>query len=274
MLRCTRLARRGALLGSALLGLGLTAAAQPVPAQSGPPDARPDVTVATLTWPPYTKRSLPKGGAVTAVVRAAFDAVGRDVRVRYRPWNRAIALAKAESTGVVAYYPGYHCNHRPDAGFLRSYVIGMRPLGLAKRANAAFSWTSLADLEGFRIGTVVGYANTRTFDRKVAAEELWTIESHSDRRNLHKLIEGRLDYAVIDKHVMTYLLNTDPELRPHRDEVVMDDTLLGRMPLFVCFRNSPRGKALRSAFNDGLTQVPYKDIMAGRIARLSAKGAE
>jgi len=243
---------------AAALSLGaVTAAGQPpVPA------VRPPVTLATLSWPPYTGASLPRGGAVTDVVRAAFDAMGREVTVKFRPWNRSVALAKAGHNRVAGYYPGYHCDHDPEAGFLRSYSIGMRSLGLAKRANAAFGWETLSDLEGFRVGTVVGYANTQRFDRKVAAEELWTIESPSDRRNLRKLIAGRLDYAVIDKHVMRYMLRTDPALRKHRGSVTMDDKLLGRMPLFVCFRNNPHGEALQAAFNEGLSRVHPKAILS------------
>jgi len=255
-----------AVTGAAVLASG---AATSTSAFATPPvpEVRPPVTLATLSWPPYTKSSLPRGGAVTAVVRAVFARMGRDVRVEVRPWNRAVALAEARHNGVVGYYPGYHCEHAPDAGFLRSHSIGMRPLGLVKRANAPFGWEMLSDLEGFRIGTVVGYANTQRFDRKVAAEELWTIASPSDRKNLHKLIAGRLDYAVIDKHVMTYLLRTDPELRPHRNDVTLDDQLLGRMPLFVCFRNSAHGETLRSAFNDGLAEIPYQDMLTRYIER-------
>ncbi len=46
------------------------------------------IRVSTLNWPPYTGKDLPLGGATTDVVRAAFEKVGHEIEVNYRPWKR------------------------------------------------------------------------------------------------------------------------------------------------------------------------------------------
>ena len=138
------------------------------------------VTVATLEWPPYTASQLPQGGATTAVLRAAFAEVGYDVEVKFWPWKRAIAKAKAGAAEVVAYFPGYHCQH--DAGFIGSEPMGNGPLGFAENSALPFDWSSLDDVEGRRIGTVVGYANTEEFDLRVANGAIRPITSADVKR--------------------------------------------------------------------------------------------
>jgi len=245
-------------------GLGVAAVLAAAPA------AAETVTLATLTWPPYTGRELPAGGAVTDVVKRVFAKAGHETRVVYRPWNRAIVKAKRPDNGVVGYYPGYHCRHDPSASFHRSGVLGIRPIGFAKRDDAPFSWSDLEDLEGFRIGTVVGYANTRAFDRKAEAQELWTIPAQSDRANLRKLTKGLLNYAVIDRNVLSYLMSTDPKLREHRGEITMAETPLGEMPLFVCFRDSERGRRLLRTFNETLGKLEAREMLKARMKELMA----
>ena len=133
----------------------------PVSAQEG------TAHVATLDWPPYTGADLPSGGATTKVVRQAFEKMGLRTDVAYRPWKRAIDMAKDGKDGVVAYYPGYHCRHQE--GFVASEPIGNGPLGFAENADAPITWDSLDSIgqQQLKIGTVLGYANTDEFDQKV-----------------------------------------------------------------------------------------------------------
>lgn len=237
-------------------------------ARDGPGDGAVDVEVATLNWPPYTARKLPRGGAVTAVVRAAFAQQDLDVAVRFWPWKRAIAKAKAVDNAVVAYFPGYHCHHDPKSEFVRSQPLGASPLGFAEHRQAQHSWNDLDDLRGKRIGTVVGYANTQEFDRRVARGELRVIPSSSDATNLRRLLDRRIDYAVVDKFVLAYLKKTHPELRGRAHEILFDARPLENKSLYLCFRDDDRGNRLRRIFDRGLNKLDPQGMLDRYVERM------
>ena len=258
------------LLGGAAL-VPPTHAADPAPAapasETGAPQGR-TVQVGTLHWPPYTARELPRGGAVTAVVRAAFAQQGYRVDVQVWPWKRAIAKAKADSNGVAGYFPGYHCHHDPDADFVRSQPLGTSPLGFAEHRDAPHSWQSLSDLQDLRIGTVVGYANSEAFDRAVAENQLNVVTATDDLENLYRLLQHRIDLAVVDKVVLAYLEQADPTLRAHADELQFDARTLKTTELFICFRDDARGARLRELFNRGLDKLDAQGMLDRYVDRM------
>ncbi len=115
--------------------VGIALGAAMLVASSGPAAVQDKiVSVSTLDWPPYTGSELPRGGATTEAMRAAFAKVGYEINVAYRPWKRVIDMAKKGTDGVIAYFPGYHCHHRE--GFVASEPIGNGPLGFAEHVDA------------------------------------------------------------------------------------------------------------------------------------------
>lgn len=218
------------------------------------------LVVSTLEWPPYTSAVLPKGGATTEVVRQAFAAIGQDIEVRYLPWKRAIADAKDEEE-VVAYFPGYHCRHVD--GFVESNPIGNGPLGFAENVNAPVEWTSIDDIgeQQLKVGTVLGYANTDEFDEKAGTGWVRAIPAPDDITNLRKLERQRIDMAVIDKLVLSYLLATEPTLEGDKGVIRFNSRTLEDKTLFLCFNDTEAGRALRDRFNEGLSQIDVDGIV-------------
>lgn len=236
--------------GSTLLGLTV-AVLLALPAQAQDKVAH----VSTLDWPPYTGQDLPKGGATTEVVRAAFDKVGYQTVVDYRPWKRAIDMAAKGTDEVIAYYPGYHCHHRE--GFIKSDPIGNGPLGFAENSAAPITWDTLDSIgeQKLKIGTVLGYANTDEFDAKVGTGWIIAIPSKDDITNLKKLARRRIDAVVIDKFVLEYLKATEPSLAKSRTALRFNSHPLEEKTLYLCFRDDEAGRALREEFNKGLAKT-------------------
>lgn len=218
------------------------------------------VTVTTLEWPPYTSAELPKGGATTEVIRQAFKAADLDLAVEILPWKRAISMAKDDKK-IVAYYPGYHCRH--VEGFVASDPIGKGPLGFAENVDAPVSWQAIDDIgeQKLKVGTVLGYANTDEFDEKAGTGWIRAIPAPDDVTNLRKLIRQRIDVAVIDKLVLSYLLATEPSLKGDADTLVFDERPLEDKTLFLCFNDDEDGRALRDQFNAGLSQIDFEAIV-------------
>ncbi|MCG6884864.1 MAG: transporter substrate-binding domain-containing protein [Silicimonas sp.] len=223
-------------------------------------DAADQVVITTLEWPPYTSAELPKGGATTEVVRQAFSAAGLDVDVATLPWKRAIAMAK-DDAAVAAYFPGYHCRHVD--GFIASDPIGNGPLGFAENVNARINWTSVDEIgeQKLRVGTVLGYANTDEFDEKAGTGWVRAIPAPDDVTNLRKLARQRIDLAVIDKLVLSYLLATEPTLKPDVDSIAFNEKPLEDKTLFLCFNDDEAGRQLRDQFNEGLTMIDPDEIV-------------
>lgn len=225
-----------------------------------------EVIVATLEWPPYTASELANGGAVTEVVRKAFEDSAIETNVVFLPWKRAVAYAADERENVIGYFPGYHCNHHENQ--LASDVIGEGPPVLAERVDNDITWSTLDDLEGKNIGVVVGYANTEEFDKRVADGRIRGISSVGDAESLVKLAKGRLDAAIIDRFVMQYLVRTDPALKPYADQLRVDERPLEDKNLYLCLRDDPRNRHLLKLFNEGLRNVRFDDVWAMTLSKL------
>lgn len=212
------------------------------------------VVLTSLDWPPYTGETLFRKGATAEVVRAAFEAVGYDLEIRFFPWNRAVDEA-VNNPGVAGYFPEYHSDERASR-FLYSASVGDSPLGLVQRVDGGDrEWKSVFDLGRYRIGIVRGYVNTREFDSLVAAGEIPVDASVNDMINLRKLLAGRVDMAVADTNVFRFLSHHDPFLHRGRDKLEINPRLLTTHGLHVCFRRDSAGEKLLKLFNEGLSRV-------------------
>lgn len=227
--------------------------------------AQDRIVVTTLDWPPYTGSSLPKDGATTEVVRQVFKAAGMDIEVEILPWKRAIAMAKNDDVAV-AYFPGYHCRH--VQGFVASDPIGTGPLGFAENVDNPIAWSTIDDLgeQKLKIGTVLGYANTDEFDEKAGTGWVQALPANDDLTNLKKLMRQRIDAAVIDKLVLSYLLATEPALSGQSDKIQFDERPLDVKTLYLCFNDDDRGMTLRDTFNQALKDVDIETVLSDYFA--------
>ena len=112
-----------------------------------------------------------------------------------------------------------------------------------------------------RIGTVLGYANTDEFDAKAGTGWIRAIPAPDDLTNLKKLERRRIDAAVIDKLVLSYLLATEPALQGAKNEIRFNAKPLAEKKLYLCFRKNEKGLALRKRFNEGLAKIDVEKIV-------------
>jgi len=76
----------------------------------------------------------------------------------------------------------------------------------------------------------------------------------------------RLDIAVIDKLVLSYLLATESSLQDLADEIEFNDKPLEEKTLYMCFNDDEAGRALRDRFNAGLAQVDVDALIDSYFA--------
>ena len=224
------------------------------------------IRLTSLEWPPYAGAKVDQQGASVAVVRAAAQAMGYELEVKFFPWNRAVALAQDAGSGYHGYFPEYHSDEVASQ-FLLSDAIGSGPLGFVEASAAPVAWSSLADLKGKTIGTVDGYVNTAEFDAMAASGELKVDAVVDDATNIKKVAAGRIPLAVIDGNVLNFLLQNDPSLAAARGKVQFNARPMEDKALYVAFQRSAQGEEAARVINEGLKKIDAKAIAAAFFAK-------
>ncbi len=218
------------------------------------------VHLTSLDWPPYASKSLPQQGASVAVASAAFKAMGYKLIVNFLPWSRAVNEAKSPSSQYMGYFPEYY-SQGVAKEFTYSDPMGSGPLGFVEQAGKSIAWNALSDLKGKRIGVVQDYVNTTEFDTLVASGKLQVSTVVSDSKNLRKIINDRLDLAVIDKNVMDHLFKLDKSLKGKANQAHFQDKLLEDKKLYICFKKNKAGQQMADIYNQGLKKIDVNAIM-------------
>lgn len=159
------------------------------------------IHLATLEWPPYVGQTLKGKGLSSAIIVQVFKQMGYEVELSFRPWARVLSEVKLGHFD--AGYPSYYSKER-ESLFGLSKPFLHSPLRFLAHKEKPIVYNSLKDLQHYRIGVVHGYLNTPALD---GAEYLRKIKSNSDKENLEKLIQGKLDLIVIDEYVAIHIFN-------------------------------------------------------------------
>lgn len=218
------------------------------------------VKLTSLHWPPYSGKALKQQGASVAVATAAFREMGYELEVNFFPWSRAVAFAKDSNNEYSGYFPEYYTDKIAEE-FIYSDAMGISPLGFAERADNSVEWSTLSDLKDLRIGIVQDYINTTEFDQMVALNLLQVSTTTSDLTNLLKLVNNRIDLAVIDKNVMNHLLTTHSGLIKSSSNTQFNRKLLEDKKIYICFKKGKEGERLSKIYNEGLKKININKIM-------------
>jgi polar amino acid transport system substrate-binding protein len=249
------------------LGLLLLCAASPVLADDMRAVTAPAaMRLASLEWPPFVGSRLEQEGVSAVTAASAARKFGYRLQIDYFPWTRAMQLGLHDAR-YAGYFPAYYTEERARYCYF-SGPIGTSTIGLAYLKNTPLRWRTLQDLHPLTIAVVAGFSNGTAFDAMLREGGLHVDASPSDILNLRKLLARRVDAVVIDKRVLRYLLLNEPELFTHRERIAFHDRTLAELPLHVCFRKSPQGRALQQAFDDALHTLPLRRIENDYFQRL------
>lgn len=220
------------------------------------------VYLTSLTWPPYSGKTLNEQGASVAVAKAAFKAMGHELVVDFYPWSRALKSASDPTSKYAGYFPEYFYETNE---FLFSNVMGIGPLGLVENKNKPIIWSTVTDLSQYELGVVQDYVNTQELDAMIANGKIKAQAVTSDELNIRKVAGGRIDAAVIDTNVLKYLLLNSNELTPLQKQLQINAKLLTQKELFVAFKNNSDGKHWLAIYNQGLEKIDVDAIMSKHL---------
>lgn len=219
------------------------------------------VYMTSLHWPPYTGKELLDQGRTIKQAKQVFTSMGYQLEVDFFPWGRAIALGLDENSKYLGYLPEYF-HEKLTSRCTFSEAMGFSPLGFAQLKSNPISWKSLDDIQTLpSIGVVKDYVNSSKLDAKITNGEIKADEAVNDLENIKKLGAKRVPIIVIDENVLRYLLRTEPELAHLKDKVEMNNKLLEKKSLYLCFKKGEEGDALLDIFNKGLNKQSMKSFI-------------
>jgi polar amino acid transport system substrate-binding protein len=216
------------------------------------------VYLTSLTWPPYSGKALNEQGASVALAKAAFKAMGHELKVDFFPWSRAVKHASQPDSKYAGYFPEYYYESNE---FSFSNPMGKGPLGLIENKKKPIVWSAVKDLTQYKIGVVQDYVNTAEVDALIASGKIKAQTATSDETNIRKVAGGRIDAAVIDTNVFSYLLANSKDLEKAQEQVQINAKLLTEKELFVAFKNSTEGKKWLAIYNEGLKNIDITAVM-------------
>ncbi len=161
-----------------------------------------EIFLTSAEYPPYYGEQLENKGFITVIIREAFKRAGYEVKVEFYPWARAEMIAKkGDSDGM---FPPWHTKER-EQWFVYSNTIPIpNVIGFYKQKDKKIIFKTYEDLKSYRIGFVLGYAYPKDF----LEAKLRKSKSYTDEILIERLVQGKIDLALIDKLQAKYLFNT------------------------------------------------------------------
>ncbi len=218
------------------------------------------IKLTSCNWKPYNAEGLLNYGFASEIISTAFARRGYKVSFTFLPWKRA--MKETERGLYHGLFAAYYNRERAEIYQASDpYITG--PLVLCAKKNSKIKYKNLIDLKSYKIGTVMGYANTEEFDN---ANYLQKDPVISDIQNIRKLLAGRVDLIVVDKYLALYHLKNTPVLSGNTDSVKFLEPPLQEKNLHIMFSRAIPGFEKRvKDFNLGLKEIKddgtYKEIL-------------
>lgn len=229
----------------------------------------------TLEWPPFSG-SLPQGGAMTTVLRAAFSSQGETLRITTLPWKRAVAAAMQTDGPHVGFFTATKAECDTAGGILSEKPIGHFRYALAQRQELPVRWTKPDDLSGLMIGVVDGYDNGPIITDLNKRGLIRLDSAPTDSANLRKLQAGRVDAAVVEISQFAFMQPTvgQAKIAQGLSALTLNDRPLGPpQSLHACFNKSQRAALAHASLLRGLQKIDSRELADRYMEHLGQEGA-
>ena len=205
------------------------------------------VRLASDIWPPFTDS---KGNTAFAVdlVKLALSRTGITVESDILDFPKVLeSIQSGETDGSAALWKDI--NREKYMYFSDPYLHNQ--LILVGKKGSDVSQASLQELKGRTVGIVESYAYGSSIEE--AAEVHW-IPGKSDHENLQKLVEGEIDYILIDALLIQYLLNYQRE-KALQHIVVGENVLIKKSLHFAVRKDLEGAEELMKRFNNEVIKM-------------------
>lgn len=226
--------RRRLGLGAAGLLLSLSALCVAVSAQTT------ELRLVSTAWSPFTN--------APGQPRFALDLVEAGLgRIGIKTSTTIVAAAQFTGSLLSGTFDGSAAAWK-DAERERTLLFSQpyleNRLILVARRGGDVSAKTLADLKGRRIAVVEGYS----YGEAVEQSGPVFVRSRTEEDSLKILLDGKVDYTLMDELVVQYLVNNYPEQT--RTRLQLGSTPLVKRPLYLAVRRTlPDAESIVNRFN-------------------------
>jgi polar amino acid transport system substrate-binding protein len=219
-------------------------------------------------WEPYLSNYSYQYGLDSHIVTEAFKLEGIDVEWGFFPWQRAYEYAKSGE------YWDASCCWWPDDEtkneFVISDVITETSFVFYHLKSYKFTWDSLQDLKGVKIGATLKYHYGNDFMAAIEAKVLNVEYTSKDEFNYKKLLAGRIkifpnDPSVGNAQIRSNLSLNEAKLITYNPKAFGESTLH-----LIMGKDNKRNKYFINKFNTGLKKLKASGRYQEMIADLEA----
>ncbi|MDI9245391.1 transporter substrate-binding domain-containing protein [Marinobacter sp. CHS3-4] len=227
------------------------------------------IVLASGDWPPYLGEQYPDGGFAARIITEAFELEGIEVEYIYLPWSRALASVRTPEVQASAVWS---CTESRAVDYLYSAPLLPYQYVFYHRADMAFDWDSLSDLQGLSVGLTQDYSYGEILSAAIEDGVIFGDVTTSDSANFKKLLLGRIDLFPMDPVVGEAMINE--EFRPQADKLTFHPKPLRRAFYHLVFdRESETAPQLIERFNRGLQTLRqngrYEEIIGNALSKSS-----
>ncbi len=191
------------------------------------------ITLVADEWCPYNcTPGSERPGFMIEIAESAFGKHGDTVEYKVMPWSRALEETRSgKYTGIV----GAYRNDAPDFLFPDAEVLTAANYFYIK-ADDTWRYTSFASLDDVSLGVIRDYSYGAELDGYIKLHksdmDRVQIVSGEDalRKNIDKLLYGRIRVIVEDRAVMTHYLKQ----QRHSKEIIEAGSL-GQGKIYIAF---------------------------------------
>lgn len=227
------------------------------------------VVLANGEWAPYQSPQLPYDGVASRIVSAAFATQGLTVKYVFLPWKRAYYMtSKGQFDGTLV----WRDSAEREKQFRVSEPLFVGETVFFHTRDKPFSWSTLADLKGERVGETLGYLYT-PLDKAGEQGLIHTERAPTDVINLQKLVHGRIDLFPCDLMACNWLLKNRLSAS-EAEYVTWSPTPLEVVSYHVLLhRDSARSKFLLKSLNKGLAILRRQGLIQQWLRALPTSDA-
>ena len=204
------------------------------------------VTVAAEdSWYPFSGLVKGQGQGMTVdIVRAAYRALGLEVRFNFMPYARCVAMAR--SGAELACFDTFRTPDTESEFLWHSPSLFNVEYRIYAPIDSKQRHLGVRDLEGQHVAVTRGYEYGAEFDRNTKVlREL----SSSDESNFRMLLAGRVAYTITAEVIAKTLFKQHPELANKFRAVGS----VSRNDVYMAFsRRNPDGPREMARFEKGL----------------------
>jgi len=205
------------------------------------------VSLTYLNYPPFCDETLSNEGPISEIITEAFKHEGYSVQLEQLPWARALKWTKQGKYDGI--FTAWYRKSREEF-FLYSDPLPKNELVLFKRKDSKINFQHYSELKPYTIGVVRGYVNpSEIIDAGLTLETV-----NTDKQNLQKLIQSRLDMSLTDRSVGRFILTT--QLGVNADKVDwLEPPVKTELQYLMFSKASVDHKAKHKSFNRGLQAI-------------------